>query len=287
MSELRWQDAVHDLGQRITREYGFQVLVCGEIECVIPAVAHWPDPDIFWSDVMERSTRAGIAVASIAHEEHPDHYEFRLSPTDPLSAAWAITHLRQMVMACADMHGLFCSFEAGSAAPYSGLHWHLHLANEQGINVFLKQEEQMSPPLSHVLGGLLASMRDLMLCFAPTESSYARITSGADHIPQVVSWGGNNRSVSLRLPESVVPLRHIEHRVCGADADAFASVWAILVGVHLGLSGEHVPGAQMYGRAEDMQYDLPRLPASWEEAHSIWQASETVAHYMALTALDA
>ncbi len=287
MADGRWQEAVATLAQRIGEAFGFRICLCGEIECVVRGLEGLPEPDIFWQQVMQQAQALDIPIDSIAQEEHPDHYEFRLSPTEPLRAALVIEQLRALVIALSAEYGLECLFEAGQQPPYSGLHWHIHLTNADGVNVFLKQDEQMSEPLRHVLGGLLATMRELMPCFAPREASYARLRAGADHIPQVVSWGGNNRSVALRMPESVVPVRHIEHRVCGADADALIAVWALLVGVHVGLKHKPDPGAQIYGRAHDAVYDLPRLPLSLSEAEGAWQESRYVKDYIESARLDA
>jgi len=150
--------------------------------------------------------------------------------------------------------------------PASALHWHLHMENAQGQRVFMKRADELSPPLARVLAGLLATMPALMPYFAPNENAYARLRSGQDHVPTTLSWGGNNRSVALRLPESVVLTRRIEHRVCGANADPFTSVWAILVGVHYGLSHELPLSGQMFGNAGDTQYELPGLPIGLDEA---------------------
>lgn len=273
-----WQSAITRLSRQIESEHGFLVKLCGEIECM---VAGAPD-DAFWLSVKEALEAAGVELESIAREEAAHQFEFRLKPTEPLAAATQLDTLRQIVQSKAQENDFECSFAPMIENPdiINGLHLHLHLTNHQNGYLFIKQEEQMSTPLAASLGGLLFTMRALMPCFALDDAAYARLSSGRDHVPQTVSWGNNNRSVALRMPETVVPVRHIEHRVCGADAHPFAATWAILVGLHYGLTHHPEIGAQMFGNASDAQYDLPRLPMSLADAQAAMDKAEWLDDYM-------
>lgn len=264
---LHWREAIAALEQRIGEQHGFAVRMNGEIECYVEGLESLPHPDVFWAAVLGRLAHHGVPLESIAQEEGPQQFEFRLKPTVPDEAAQAVQRLREQVMAQATEMNLTCSFDAKpyDGAAGSGLQWHLHLENEKGEPVFFKREDELSQPLAQVLGGLLHTMAPLMVCFAPTQASYERFDGAPDHVPRTVSWGGNNRTVALRLPESVTPRRHIEHRVCGADADAWASVWAILAGVYDGLSHARECPAQTYGDASK-DCSLMPLPLSMQAA---------------------
>lgn len=269
------------LASRIESECGYSVHVCAEIEITFAHAGSVPDD--FWFALQEAAIGAAIPLASFGREHtgraQLQQYEARFSHTSPIEAASALQWLHDTLPNIASAHGVeLMSFaDAAREGIYSGLHWHLHLLNDEGNYCFFKQDEWLSAPLEWTLGGLLFTMPALMPYFAPSEASYLRLCSGADHIPSTQSWGGNNRSCALRLPESVVPHRHIEHRVCGADADPFASLWAILVGVHYGLV--HCPelAAQCFGDAN--RANAPRLPLSQEEAKASHDAAEWLKDY--------
>jgi len=117
-----------------------------------------------------------------------------------------------------------------------------------------------------------------MVYFAPNADSYKRFTAvyhaeneTYDNAPTKICWGGNNRTVAIRVPESTADPqnRHIEHRVPGVDADPFAVIAAILAGAHYGIVNSINPGEKIYGNAYEPQYKLLKLPGSLEEAERL------------------
>jgi glutamine synthetase len=138
---------------------------------------------------------------------------------------------------------------AGSAG--SGLHLHIHLENEQGENVFTKQGESLSEPLGFAIGGLLASMQGYMAVFAPTR---ARFEAPDKMTPTTISWGANNRTTALRLPDTGTQFRRIEHRVSGADAVLADVIDAVLKGISRGILERISPPPQIYGDARLPEY---------------------------------
>lgn len=59
--------------------------------------------------------------------------------------------------------------------------------------------------------------------------------------------GINNRTVSLRVPGGPASSRHIEHRICGADANPYLAAAALLAAVRLGIRERLDPGAPITG----------------------------------------
>lgn len=276
-----WNSDIASLHTRISDVFGFRVLLCAEIECTVLGLESLPHEDMFWQPVCDALRTCSVDLESIGREEGAGQYEFRLKPTEPLAAAEALERLKVTLLDVAASFGLNVSFVAkpSPTEPGNGLHWHLHLENASGMRVFFKQEEQLSPPLNHALGGLLHTMPALMPIFAPTTASYARFEAEPDHVPQTISWGGNNRTVALRLPESVIPMRHIEHRVAGADAHPHACVWALLVGVADGLANKREAGEQQFGNA-NRNAALPRLPLTLEDAKAQCASAQWVDEYL-------
>lgn len=152
-----------------------------------------------------------------------------------------------------------------SAKPFaddygSALHFHLHLEDEAGNNLFTRNEQgEYSAALLHTLGGLLHLLPQQLGIFSPNDTK--RFSVYGKHAPTHLSWGPNNRSVALRLPDKPLDNKHIEHRVASADADIHDCVEAILQGIIYGLTHQSDPGNPIYGNAWDTQYKLAKLLA--------------------------
>ena len=76
--------------------------------------------------------------------------------------------------------------------------------------------------------------------------------------PSTVSWGGNNRTVALRViaPETSKSQTRIEHRVASAAANIYCVVNAILESALEGIKREQYPKIKrVYGNAFDAQYE--------------------------------
>lgn len=219
----------------------------------------------------DQCANANILLLKWEKEKGEAQYEVALSPMRSVVECIDQTNaLKQALERAALAAGAEVNFAARPypAQPGSGLHVHVHLENEAGQSVYFKRDEQMSDELRWSIGGLLATMREMMIYFAPNEDSYARFTPGSN-APTTVSWGANNRTTAIRLPDIGAPHRHIEHRVAGADAKVENVIKAILKGIIDGLQREIEPAAQVYGDASLEMYDLPKLPVSLEEAQSL------------------
>jgi glutamine synthetase len=91
-----------------------------------------------------------------------------------------------------------------------------------------------------------------------------------------VSWGVNNRSVSLRVPTGPASSRHIEHRIAGADANPYVAAATVLAGVERGIALGLDPGPPVTGNgyaaaAAAAASGVPldpglALPRTWHEA---------------------
>src|SRR5262249_55155951 len=81
----------------------------------------------------------------------------------------------------------------------------------------------LSPLGESVLAGLLATMRDFSLLYAPNINSYKRYQPGS-FAPTTLRWGRDNRTCALRMvghsPESV----RVENRTPGGDVNPYLAV---------------------------------------------------------------
>ena len=214
----------------------------------------------FWQAVKARCTASGIGIFKIEKEKGIDQQEVALVPTSVQQSAQDTNNLKIILTKLALQFNMSVDFSAKPFAdrPGSGLHIHVHMADGNGKNVFYKDDEKISDALKFSIGGLLATMRENMPVFAPNPASRSRFVAGGN-APLTVSWGANNRTVAVRLPDAAHDNKRIEHRVAGADADPEAVINAVLAGIYFGLRNKSDPGPQTYGDAGLEMYNLPKL----------------------------
>jgi glutamine synthetase len=245
---------------RLRRLIFFTPVIATEIEFYLIG-SHGRDIDVFWYEVNAVCQSAGIEVFKIEKERGLEQYEAALSPMRDVSHIINDTdHLKIILTQLAQQHNMRVDFAAKPLEnePGSGLHIHVHIEDLAGKNLYTKLDAEMSAPLSHSIGGLLARMQGDMLIFAPTEASRKRFVAGSN-APMTVSWGANNRTCAVRLPDTGSSYKHIEHRVAGADADAKAVIDAILDAIRFGMENQIPAPEQIYGDASLEMYGLPRL----------------------------
>lgn len=231
-----------------------------------------------FDEVYAAARAQGLPVETLMSEYAPGQFELTLAHRDDaLRAVDEAVMLKRLLRGVAAKHGLAVTF---MAKPYahlagSGMHLHVSLADGAGQNLFADEAPAGSPLLRQALGGLKATMAESLLAFAPNGNSYRRFQSES-YAPTAVSWGVNNRSVSLRVPAGPPSSRHIEHRIAGADANPYVAAAVVLAGVERGIAMGLDPGPPVTGNGYaaaaaaaaagvplDPQLALPR---TWQEA---------------------
>lgn len=205
----------------------------------------------------------GVPADAAIAENGAGQFEINLMhQPDPLRAADDAVLFRQIVRGVARQHGMAATFMAKPYADQagSGLHIHASLLDGLGRNIFDERGEQQDTMLLAAVGGVLETMHDLTLIFAPHENSYRRLRPGA-HAPNTVCWGHENRTAAIRIPGGDPAARRIEHRVAGADANPYLVLAAVLGGMLAGIEDSATPPAPLQGDAYSQ--DLPRLPRAW------------------------
>jgi glutamine synthetase len=263
------------LKSKILSDFGLYAVTASEIEFYLFG-SHGCDLTEFWNELKTCCTLADIALFNIEKERGYEQHEVSLAPCrNPEKIVSDTNALKSIISDLATKYSMQADF---SAKPLiddfgSGLHIHIHLENETGKNLFFKDDENISHTLNHSIGGLLLWLPDTMPIFAPNEVSYARFVSGGN-APTTVSWGANNRTVAIRLPDAKHDNKRIEHRVSGADADIEQVMQVILAAIHHGLTIHAKPPVQIYGDAALAMYNLPSFPNSLQEAVVTMQQSE-------------
>lgn len=222
-----------------------------EIECYVTLPDLSPDGmDTFWKPVDDVLRGEGLPILRIEKERGTHQYEIVASVTTPQNLAHTLKRIRQVIEGQGQAMHVETSFAAKphEAEPSSGMHLHLHLADEEGINAFHKTEEWTSEALRFSIGGLLAHMEASLPAFFPSEADYVRLND-VDHVPKIYGWGVNNRYCALRIPaDPDLYNKRIEHRVPCANADPEAAIAAMLEGVLKGLRDRIEPPEQTYGK---------------------------------------
>jgi glutamine synthetase len=164
-------------------------------------------------------------------------------------------------------------------------HIHFSLRDAQGNPVMSGPGNRLSPLGERVLAGLLASMRELTLFYAPNVNSYKRYQPGT-FAPTAVRWGVDNRTCALRLVGHGASLR-VENRAPGGDVNPYLAVAAMIAAALHGIDNSLELEPAQAGNAYD-DATAPRLPTTLRDALTLWHGSavaerafgaEVVAHY--------
>ena len=217
----------------------------------------------------------GLPVRTAISEYAPGQVEITLEHrADTLQAIDEGIRYKRLVKGVANKLGLQACFMAkpfGDLAG-NGMHLHVSLADAQGNNLYASEAPSGTPLLRHSIGGMLDTLLDSLALFCPNANSFRRFQANS-YAPLAKNWGVNNRTVSLRVPGGPAFSRHIEHRICGADANPYLAAAAVLAGIHLGIRKQIDPGPPIEGNGYAQATEF--LPTDWLSAlraleHSKW-----------------
>jgi len=217
----------------------------------------------FLDDLYAACEVQGLPVRTAISEYAPGQLELTLEHRfDALQAVDEGIRYKRLVKGVANRHGLQACFMAkpfGDRAG-SGMHLHVSLADARGNNLYASEDPQGTPLLRHSIGGMMATLLDALAIFCPNANSFRRFQANS-YAPLAKSWGVNNRTVSFRVPGGPAVSRHIEHRICGADANPYLAAAAILAGIHHGIREQIDPGAAIVGNGYEQATEF--LPTDW------------------------
>jgi glutamine synthetase len=150
-------------------------------------------------------------------------------------------------------------------------HIHLSLRGQDGTMVFADDGRNggQSQMFDHFLAGILATMREFTLLYAPNINSYKRFAPGS-FAPTAVAWGRDNRTCALRVVGRGAGLR-VENRLPGGDVNPYLAVAAMLAGGLHGIEEQLPLEPALEGNA--YVSDKPRVPSTLLEARDLFAAS--------------
>ena len=217
----------------------------------------------FFSDVYSACKAHNIPADTAISENAAGQFEINLKHTnDILASADHAVFFKRLLKGVAQKHSFKASF---MAKPFpdsagNGMHLHLSILDTKGINVFDDNTAYGSKILKNAIAGLLGSMIDSTLIFAPHLNSYRRLQLGS-HAPTSVCWGYENRTASIRVPGGDTKNRRIEHRVPGADANPYLVAAVILSAALDGIKRKLEPPDPVEG--DSYSKNFLQIPSNW------------------------
>lgn len=227
-------------------------------------------------DIRHACHQQDVPADSIIAEFGDGQFEVNLNHVDDaLLAADHAIMFKRIVRGVARKHGHLASFMAKTYGDESGsgLHVHFSVLDESGQNIFADGTDKGSDTLLHAVAGVLAGMRGSMLIFAPHLNSWRRLRPRS-YAPIAANWGYENRTVSVRIPDSPDAARRIEHRVSGADANPYLVVAAVLSAALYGIENKLKPCEESTGNTYANPREEQRLPTQWYAAIESLRSSD-------------
>jgi glutamine synthetase len=162
-------------------------------------------------------------------------------------------------------------------------HIHLSLRGADGSTVFW-EDGRRTALYDHFVAGVLATMQDFTLLYAPNINSYKRFAAGS-FAPTAVAWGLDNRTCAVRLVGHGASAR-MENRLPGGDVNPYLALAGMLAGGLHGIEQELELEPETTGNA--YKSDKPRVPHTLRDARHAFAESpitravlgdEVVDHY--------
>ncbi|GGK90178.1 glutamine synthetase family protein [Mangrovihabitans endophyticus] len=230
---------------------------------------------------------AGLVPESAKGECNFGQHEIAFRYTDALTCADHHVIYKNGAKEIAAQEGMALTFMAKpNDREGNSCHIHFSLRGEDGRSAMLGDgPAHLSAIGQRVLAGLLATMRDFGLLFAPNINSYKRYQPGS-FAPTALRWGVDNRTCALRIAGHGEGMR-VENRVPGGDVNPYLAIAALVAGALHGIENELALEDEHPGNAY-LDEGAPRVPATLREAAGLWERSgpaaeafgaDVVAHY--------
>lgn len=217
-----------------------------------------------------------IPIEAVNPEGALGQYEMNIRYGPALQAADQAFLLRNGVKEIAHQNGLTATFMAKPTAAEWGSSCHLHQSLRSvstGENAFFDstRPHNVSDTMRHYIGGVLATMRDFALLYAPFVNSYRRFVGGS-FAATSVTWSIDNRTTGLRAVTDHADGCRIENRMPGANANPYLAIAGCLMAGLYGIEHRVEPGDPYIGNAYE-DPGVPSVPRTFDEAIELFDGS--------------
>jgi glutamine synthetase len=214
------------------------------------------------------------------HEDANGQFEQNFAFADALTTCDRSVFFRYMVESLAQERGLIATFMPKPFGNLTGNGCHFHMSLWNGdTNVFAADPAGdpngmgLSPEAYNFIGGLKEHAQAYIALTAPTVNSYKRLvvgsTSGSAWAPVYISYGRNNRTQMLRIPDA----GRIEDRTVDGSCNPYLAATAILACGLDGMDRKLDPGdptsdlnLHKLGKAELADLGIDLLPENLLDA---------------------
>jgi glutamine synthetase type III len=212
------------------------------------------------------------------HEDANGQFEMNWDYDDALKTADRHVFFKFMAKTIAEDNGMRATFmpKPFTHLTGNGCHAHVSLWDRAGKkNLFATTGQDarglgLSALAYKALGGIMHSAADLTAIFNPTVNSYKRINaprtlSGATWAPNAVTYGGNNRTHMIRVPDD----GRFELRLMDGAVNPYLLQAGVLAAVLDGIENKRDPGdpldINMYEEGHKVK-NATKLPANLLDA---------------------
>lgn len=253
-----WAKGYRDLTPSTDYNVDYDLLASGRIEPLL-------------RDIRLSMDRAGLYTEGVKGECNLGQQEIAFRYAEVLETADQHTIYKSGAKSIADAHGKSITFMAKfNEREGNSCHIHLSVRGEDGSAVMAGDGAHgFSPFMEHWIAGILATLREFTLLYAPTINSYKRYAQGS-FAPTGVAWGIDNRTCALRVVGHGPSLR-VENRVPGGDVNPYLGIAAIIAGGLHGVENELPLPSALTGNAYAAGVD--HLPTTLREAALLFDRS--------------
>ncbi len=214
---------------------------------------------------------AGTTVESAKGECNFGQHEIAFLYADALTTADNHSVYKNVAKEIAAQHGKSITFMAKyDEREGSSCHIHLSLRGTDGGLVFWDSAAGSRSPLyDQFIAGVLATMADFTLLYAPNINSYKRFADGS-FAPTTIGWGNDNRTCAVRLVGHGASAR-LENRVPGGDVNPYLGLAGMLAGGLYGIEHGLALEPELKGNAYTSGH--PQVPRTLRDAREAFAGS--------------
>ena len=254
-----WAKGYRDLKTSTDYNVDYDLLASGRLEPLL-------------RDIRRGMDGAGMYCEGVKGECNLGQQEIAFRYAEVLETADQHTIYKSGAKEIAEQHGKALTFMAKfNEREGNSCHIHLSVRGEDGTPVMAGDGPYgFSPFMEHWIAGILATLREFTLLYAPTINSYKRYQKGT-FAPTGVAWGLDNRTCALRVIGHGQSLRP-ENRVPGGDVNPYLAISAIIAGGLHGVENELPMPEPLAGNAYSSAVD--HLPTTLRESARLFEDSE-------------
>jgi glutamine synthetase len=259
--EAAWSDGYRDLKPANQYNVDYSILGTTRVEPLL-------------RDIRNSMHAAGMNVEGAKGECNLGQQEIGFLYDEALVTADNHAVYKTAAKEIAAAHGKSLTFMAKfNEREGNSCHIHLSLRGQDGSTVFWDADRGERTALyDHFVAGVLATMTDFTLLYAPNVNSYKRFADGS-FAPTAIAWGLDNRTCAVRLVGHGASAR-MENRLPGGDVNPYLALAAMLAGGLHGIENELELGPELVGNAYTS--DAPKVPRTLQQARDAF-ATSTVA----------